>query len=66
MAISNCSGGAHVADCQVVRNPFMSTWRVVLKMVPPPDTNAAVDLRCSLQQGTNIIGETWVYQWSPH
>jgi glucan biosynthesis protein len=64
--VANCSGGAHIADCQVVRNPFMSTWRVILKMVPPADTNAAVDLRCSLQQGTNNIGETWVYQWSPH
>ena len=31
----------------------------------PADTNAAVDLRCSLQQGTNVMGETWVYQWSP-
>jgi len=65
-AIANCSGGAHIADCQVVSNPFMNTWRVILKMVPPADTNAAVDLRCSLQQGTNNIGETWVYQWSPH
>jgi len=34
--------------------------------VAPADTNAAVDLRCSLQVGTNVIGETWVYQWSPH
>ena len=27
--------------------------------------NAAVDLRCTLQQGTNVVGETWIYQWSP-
>jgi glucans biosynthesis protein len=66
MAIANCSGGAHIADTLVLRNPFMSTWRVIVKMVPPADTNAAVDLRCTLQEGTNAIGETWVYQWSPH
>jgi len=33
--------------------------------VPKPDSHAAVDLRCTLQQGTNVIGETWTYQWSP-
>jgi len=66
VAIANCSGGAHLADAFVTRNPFLGTWRVVLKMAPPADTNAAVDLRCSLQQGGNVVGETWVYQWSPH
>jgi glucans biosynthesis protein len=65
-AIANCSGGAHIADTLVVHNPFTSTWRVIVKMVPPADTNAAVDLRCSLQQSNSVVGETWVYQWSPH
>jgi glucans biosynthesis protein len=65
VAVSNCSGGAHIADTFVTRNPFMGTWRTILKMVPSADTNAAVDLRCTLQDGTNAIGETWVYQWSP-
>ena len=64
MAVSNCSGGAHIADSFVTRNDFLGTWRVILKMVPPADTNAAVDLRCTLQQGTNVVGETWTYQWS--
>ena len=64
-AIANCSGGAHIADTTVTRNSFMKSWRVILKMIPA-DTNSAVDLRCSLEQGTNVIGETWVYQWSPH
>ncbi len=63
-AVSNCSGGAHIADTLLLRNPFLNTWRAIIKMVPPADTNAAVDLRCTLQQGTNAIGETWVYQWS--
>ncbi len=64
VAVPSCSGGAHIADTLVVRNNFLGTWRVILKMVPPADTNAAVDLRCTLQQGTNAVGETWVYQWS--
>jgi glucans biosynthesis protein len=65
MAVANCSGGAHIADNYVVRNPFLGTWRVYLKMQPPADGKEPIDLRCTLQQGTNVIGETWVYQWSP-
>lgn len=64
-AIPNCSGGARIADCSVFRNPYNGTWRVILKMIPAAGSKNAVDLRCSLQQGTNVIGETWVYQWSP-
>ena len=66
VAIANCSDGAHIADTLVTRNSFMGSWRAIIKMMPSADTNAAVDLRCSLQQGTNVVGETWVYQWSPH
>jgi glucans biosynthesis protein len=64
-AVANCSGGARIADCSVFRNEFLGTWRVILKMIPPAGSKDAVDLRCSLQQGTNVVGETWVYQWSP-
>jgi periplasmic glucans biosynthesis protein len=64
-AIANCSGGARIADCSVFRNEFLGTWRVYLKLIPPAGSKNAVDLRCSLTQGTNTIGETWVYQWSP-
>jgi glucans biosynthesis protein len=66
VAIANCSDGAHIADTRVVWNPFNNSWRTIIKMMPPANTNELVDLRCSLQQGTNIVGETWVYQWSPH
>ncbi len=65
MAVASCSGGAHIVDSYVVRNNFLGTWRVYLKMQPPAGSKDAVDLRCTLQQGTNAIGETWVYQWSP-
>ena len=63
-AVASCSGGAHIADAMAERNPFLNTWRAIVKMVPPADTNAAVDLRCTLQQGTNAVGETWVFQWN--
>lgn len=63
--VASCSGGAHIADSTVVRNPFLGTWRVYLKMVPPAGNKDSIDLRCTLQSGTNVIGETWVYQWTP-
>jgi len=66
IAVANCSGGAHIADTLVVRNPFLNAWRLIVKMAPGADTNAAVDVRCSLQQSNAVVGETWVYQWSPH
>lgn len=64
-AVVSCSDNAHIADKLVVRNPYLGTWRVVIKMVPKAADHAPVDLRCTMQQGTNSIGETWVYQWSP-
>ncbi len=65
VAVASCSDGAHIADSYVVRNPFLGTWRVYLKMVPPAGGTDAIDLRCTLHQGTNAVSETWVYQWSP-
>lgn len=65
-AIASCSGNAHIADTLVARNPFMNSWRAIVKMVPSPGTTDAIDLRCSLEQSNHVVGETWVYQWSPH
>jgi len=63
-AIVNCSTNAAIVDSQVLRNPYLKTWRVMLKMRPKPGNNP-VDIRCTLQRGTNILSETWAYQWSP-
>jgi glucans biosynthesis protein len=63
-AISSCSGNADIVDNYIARNPFLGTWRVIVKMRPKADNHDAVDLRCTLQQGTNLVSETWVYQWS--
>jgi len=65
LAIANCSANAEIVDNFVVRNPFLNTWRAVLKMQPRPGNTDPVDLRCTLQKGTNILSETWTYQWSP-
>lgn len=64
-AIASCSPNAVIVADTVVRNPFLGSWRVYLKMQPKPGDRDPVDLRCTLQQGTNVIGETWTYQWSP-
>ncbi len=65
VAIANCSANAAITDNQVIRNEELGTWRVILKMQPKPGNVDPVDLRCTLQQGTNVLSETWTYQWSP-
>ncbi len=62
-AIASCSPNADIVAKQVVWNPFQKTWRVVLKM-QPKDGKDPVDLRCTLQRGTQVISETWIYQWT--
>ncbi len=65
LAIANCSTNAAIVDNLVVRNPFLNAWRVILKMQPQPGNTNPVDLRCTLQKGTNSLSETWTYQWNP-
>ena len=65
IAVASCSAGATIVDKFVMRNNFLGTWRVIVKMLPKPDSHEAIDLRCTLQSGTNSVGETWVYQWNP-
>jgi glucans biosynthesis protein len=65
LAIANCSTNAAIVDNLVLRNPFLNAWRVILKMQPQPGNTDPVDLRCTLQKGTNILSETWTYQWNP-
>jgi glucans biosynthesis protein len=64
-AIAYCSTNAAIIENQVLRNPYLQTWRVLLKMQPKPGNTNPIDLRCTLQRGTNILSETWTYQWSP-
>jgi glucans biosynthesis protein len=64
-AIANCSFNAVILNNQVIHNTDLKTWRVILKMQPKAGNVDPVDLRCTLQRGTNILSETWTYQWSP-
>ena len=64
-AVANCSANAVIVYNQVLRCFGLGTWRVILKMQPKPGNTDPVDLRCTLQKGTNILSETWTYQWSP-
>ena len=64
-AIANCSTNAAIYFNQVLRNPDAGAWRVILKMQPRSGNTDPVDLRCTLQKGTNLLSETWTYQWSP-
>jgi len=63
-AIASCSTNATVEN-QVFRNPFNNSWRVILRMEPQPGNQDPVDIRCTLQKGEEVLGETWTYLWSP-
>ena len=63
-AIASCSTNAAIVS-QVFRNPFCNSWRVVLKMEPKPGNKDPVDIRCTLQNGEEVLSETWTYLWSP-
>jgi len=64
-AVSSCSTNAVIVESQVFRNPFKSSWRVMLKMEPKPGNKDPVDLRCTLKKGEEVLSETWTYLWSP-
>ncbi|MCC6883848.1 MAG: glucan biosynthesis protein, partial [Verrucomicrobiales bacterium] len=50
---------------QVVKHPFATGWRVMLKLVPESGNQNPVDVRVSLSSGAKPLGETWTYLWSP-
>ncbi len=65
LAIASCSSNAVIYFNRVLRNTYLGTWRVILKMQPKPGNTDPVNLRCTLQKGTNVLSETWTYVWSP-
>ena len=64
-AVASCSPNAVITEKQVFRNPFDNSWRVMLKLEPKPGNKDTVDIRCSLKNGEEVLGETWTYLWSP-
>lgn len=64
-AAAACSDNAVVTDVQVVRNPHVAAWRVVLKVHRKGPSSEQIDLRCALKSGADWISETWTYAWRP-
>jgi len=64
-SIASCSTNAAIPFNQVFRNPFDNSWRVILTVEPKPGNKDPVDIRCTLQKGEEVLGETWTYLWSP-
>ena len=63
-AVASCSTNAAIVDNQIFHLSELNAWRVILKMQPNSGNTDPVDLRCTLQKGTNMLSETWTYQWS--
>ncbi|MDE3099669.1 MAG: glucan biosynthesis protein [Verrucomicrobiota bacterium] len=63
-AIVNCGTNATLVNTQVFPCPELGAWRVELKMRPQLPSPAPVHLDCTLEYGTNIVSETWTYQWN--
>lgn len=64
-AVVNCSTNAQIVANQVIWNPHLNAWRVVLKLQPHAGNSAPVDLRCTLERTNTVLTETWIYQWTP-
>ncbi len=62
-AITSCSPNAGISFSEVYYNRYSDSWRVVLKL--EPHNQDPVDIRCTLQKGEEVLGETWTYHWSP-
>jgi periplasmic glucans biosynthesis protein len=63
--VASCSTNAVIVESPVFHNPFSNSWRVMLKLEPKPGNKNPVDIRCSLKNGEEVLGETWTYLWSP-
>jgi glucans biosynthesis protein len=63
--VASCSTNAVIMAPQIFRNPFNNSWRVMLRLEPNPGNKDTVDIRCSLKNGEEVLGETWTYLWSP-
>jgi glucans biosynthesis protein len=64
-AVVSCSSNGKITENQVFRVPQSRAWRVILKLEPGADNSDPIDLRCNLQQGSEMLSETWTYHWSP-
>ncbi len=64
-AVINSGPNGFVTENECVRNPHTKGWRVLFKLDTDDDNVLPVELTCHLQQGDQILTETWSYLWSP-
>jgi glucans biosynthesis protein len=60
-ALCSSSGGS-LSRPVVQFNPETEGRRVFFELTPEGD--APVDLRCFLRRGADVLGETWMFQWT--
>ncbi|MBI4694940.1 MAG: glucan biosynthesis protein [Gammaproteobacteria bacterium] len=58
--VSASKGG--ITNVSTRRNEATGTWRVSFDLRPEGD--GPTELRCQLKSGSQILSETWTYQWS--
>lgn len=59
-AMVSASSGS-IVNIVAQKNPYTEGWRVFFELVPESDQ--PVDLRCFLKLGTDVLSETWSFQW---
>lgn len=60
--VVNASSG-QVINVVAQKNQYTAGWRAFFELVPSSDQ--AVDLRCFLKLGMDVLTETWSFQWLP-
>jgi periplasmic glucans biosynthesis protein len=63
VTIASGEDTAEIIDQHVVKNPITGGWRLTFQL--RPKTNAAIDLRAYLDQGSETLTETWSYLLHP-
>ncbi len=57
------SSSGSLTDVRVEKNEETGVWRLVFDLTPEAGKDP-VELRAVLKSGTDVLSETWIYQWS--
>jgi glucan biosynthesis protein len=64
-AIANCSTNAAIVNNQVMRNPYLGNVARDFENAAQARQQRSGGPALHAAKGTNILSETWTYQWSP-
>ncbi len=57
-----CSASSGAMSTPIAQaNPYSGGWRVFFDLIPEGDE--MIDLRCFLKRGSDVVSETWSFQW---